>query len=198
LIQAVIVLHFAEFDFSDSFFIAQPLPLQPSNRPLERHDKLAIQSQAGAGRPPDSYEVARTCSQGGSDGVRAHASMTGIDEGRATCICVVDDDAGVRHAMAALLSAAGYRVVTFACGADLLTWPDLANVEVAIFDVHMPAMDGFALQRRCVEQGVKARILFFSGHADAGLALLRKPVDPERLLEQIESALDSDASKRER
>jgi FixJ family two-component response regulator len=116
------------------------------------------------------------------------------------CICVVDDDAGVRRALANLFDAGGYRCLGFDSGEALLAWPDLGAIDVAIFDVKLRGMDGFALQRRCAERGLQAPLLFFSGHGDAGmerralragaLALLRKPVDPDLLLEQIERALE--------
>lgn len=127
--------------------------------------------------------------------------MTALQEEPGARVCLVDDDPGVRRAMQALLEASGYRVFVFASGEALLAWPGLAAVEVAIFDIHMHGMDGFALQRRCIERGMTAPLLFFSGHADASmerralragaLALLRKPVDPDLLLDEVERALDS-------
>lgn len=116
-------------------------------------------------------------------------------------ICVVDDDAAVRRALANLLEAGGYRCLCFESGEALLAWPDLAAFDLAIFDVKLRGMDGFALQRRCVAHGMRAPLLFFSGHGDAGmerralragaLALLRKPVDPDLLLDEVDRALEA-------
>jgi FixJ family two-component response regulator len=116
------------------------------------------------------------------------------------CVCVVDDDAAVRRAMSNLFEACGFRCLGFASGEALLGWPDLGAIDVAIFDVQLRGMDGFALQRRCIERGMTAPLLFFSGHGDAdmerralragALALLRKPVDPDQLLDEVERALE--------
>lgn len=133
------------------------------------------------------------------------ATVSTARDAPAPCICVVDDDAAVRRALANLLEAGGYRCLGFDSGEALLAWPDLGTIDVAIFDVKLRGMDGFALQRRCAARGMDAPLLFFSGHGDAGmerralragaLALLRKPVDPDQLLDQIERALELRSSR---
>jgi len=120
---------------------------------------------------------------------------------RPACICVVDDDAAVRHAMDNLLEAGGYRPLSFDSGEAFLASPDLDGIDLAVFDVKLRGMDGFALQERFAALGLAARIplLFVSGHSDAemeqralqvgALALLRKPIDPDVLFDHFEHAL---------
>lgn len=119
------------------------------------------------------------------------------------CICVVDDDAAVRHALCNLLDAGGYRVQAFESGEALLAWPGLAQVDVAVFDVKLRGMNGFTLLERFRERGRAQALdiptLLVSGHSDRAMAqraldagaldLLRKPVDPDLLFVRIEHAL---------
>lgn len=124
------------------------------------------------------------------------------DDG-AACICVVDDDDAVRHAMLNLLEAAGYRAQGFASGEAFLAWPRPAGIGLALFDVKLGGIDGFTLRERCVARGLPfgagIPLLFVSGHGERALeeraaragaqAMLRKPVDPELLLAHVERAL---------
>jgi FixJ family two-component response regulator len=125
------------------------------------------------------------------------------DEETPARICVVDDDAAVRHALCNLLESGGYQTLAFESGEALLASPDLAGIDVAVFDVKLRGMSGFALLERFKEMGpalgLDIPMLLVSGHSDRGmeqraldagaLELLRKPVDPDVLFEHIEHAL---------
>jgi FixJ family two-component response regulator len=121
------------------------------------------------------------------------------DDGIAARICVVDDDAAVRHGALNLLEAGGYRATGFDSAEAFLAWPGRAEFDLALFDIELPGMDGFALQERCAALGLNMPLLFISGRDDpdmaqralcaGALALLRKPVDPDLLFDHIERAL---------
>jgi FixJ family two-component response regulator len=121
------------------------------------------------------------------------------DEGTVARICVVDDDMAVRHAVLNLLEAGGYLAAGFDSAEAFLACPGRAGFALALFDVELPGMDGFALQARCAVLGLKLPLLFISGRGDrdmelralraGALALLRKPVDPDLLFDHIERAL---------
>lgn len=121
------------------------------------------------------------------------------DQQQPARIGVVDDDAAVRQALANLLEAGGYEGLCFDSGEAFLAWPRLIDIDVAIFDIKLRGMDGFALQERFAALGLGVPLLFVSGHGDrdmerralrmGALALLRKPVDPDLLFEHIERAL---------
>jgi FixJ family two-component response regulator len=127
-------------------------------------------------------------------------SWSAEDEGPPAHICVVDDDVSVRHALVNLLEAGGYRWLAFDSGEAFLASPDLAGIDVAVFDVKLRGMSGFTLHERFASLGLNVPVLFISGHSDrdmeqralrmGALALLRKPVDPDVLFEHIERALD--------
>lgn len=119
------------------------------------------------------------------------------------CICVVDDDAAVRHALCNLLDAGGYQVQAFDSGEALLDSQGLARIDVAVFDVKLRGMNGFALlecfRERMRSEALSVPTLLISGHSDRAMAqraieagaldLLRKPVDPDLLFDRIEEAL---------
>jgi FixJ family two-component response regulator len=114
-------------------------------------------------------------------------------------VCVVDDDDEVRDAMRNLLASAGYDTVAFASAEACLSFARLGEVHLALFDVRLPGMDGFALHHALVERGLRLAVVFVSGHVDAAMAaravaagaiaLLQKPVDGDVLLGLVERAL---------
>jgi FixJ family two-component response regulator len=121
------------------------------------------------------------------------------EEAACACICIVDDDAAVRLALASLFDACGYVSRAFDSAEALLAWPCLGEFDFAVFDVKLPGIDGFALQERLAGLRAPLPLLFISGQADretrvraqraGALDLLPKPVDPERLLDHVERAL---------
>jgi FixJ family two-component response regulator len=127
-------------------------------------------------------------------------SCSEADDEQAACICVVDDDASVRHALINLLEAGGYRCRAFDSGEALLASHVFSEIDVALFDVKLRGMSGFALHERFATLVPDVPVLFISGHSDrdmekravqmGALALLRKPVDPDVLFDHIEHALD--------
>jgi CheY-like chemotaxis protein len=111
-------------------------------------------------------------------------------------ILLVEDNAAVREAMAALLRAAGYRVACAANGRealDHLRRPELPCL--ILLDLAMPVMDGWefrASQRRAPELA-DIPVFLLSGESDLpGIAAslgvdgyFPKPVEADRLLQTI-------------
>ena len=118
-------------------------------------------------------------------------------------VCVVDDDDEVRDGMRNLMASAGFETVAFASAEACLAFERLADVDLALFDVRLPGMDGFALHHALVDRGLRLAVVFVSGHADADMAaralqagavaLLQKPVDADTLLRMVERALGANA-----
>lgn len=114
-------------------------------------------------------------------------------------IGVVDDDLAVRCAMRNLLEASGFHVLVFESGEAFLASPRLHVIDLAVLDIKLGGMDGFAIQQQCGGLGLDLPVLFISGDADfdmqqralvaGALALLPKPVDPELLCSCIEDRL---------
>ncbi len=117
----------------------------------------------------------------------------------AALISIIDDDQGVRDALAALLRSAGYAVDAFASGSDFLGSDALSKTQCAITDVMMPEMNGFELQERLVSAGHRFPIIFLSATTDAGArtralqggahAYLTKPYLAESLIACVALAL---------
>ena len=115
-------------------------------------------------------------------------------------IAVVDDEEPVRIALRRLLRSASLDVETFPSGAEFLDSLKSHQPDCVILDLHMPRVNGFAVQARLVEAGIRLPVVVITGHdapetRDRALvggisAYLRKPVDDEALLEAISAAME--------
>ncbi len=119
---------------------------------------------------------------------------------RGKTILVVDDDAGVRQSMAEILGGEGCKVLTTPSGREALSFIDRMKVDLVISDVQMPDMDGYELFR-CIRVGHESLpvVLMTAYYYDKdhvikrskadGLrdVIFKKPIDPARLREIVES-----------
>ena len=115
-------------------------------------------------------------------------------------ICVVDDDESVRSSLANYLRAAGREVRTFESAASFLSSPDRGATGCLVTDLHMPGMDGLALQQELNRIGRDFPVIVMTAYstpaarersAELGAAaFLEKPVDPDGLLERIDTILN--------
>jgi PAS domain S-box-containing protein len=114
-------------------------------------------------------------------------------------ILVVDDDAGVRESVAAILRADGCEVVSAGDGAEAIRRLENDPFDVVLSDVVMPEMDGYELflqtRRRWPSTKVilmtafyydKDHILKRSRMEGLEGVLFKKPVDPARLRKTLE------------
>jgi FixJ family two-component response regulator len=124
-------------------------------------------------------------------------------------VYLVDDDDALRRATSRLLQSSGLDVRAFASAEAFLSEYDGAEPGCLLLDLRMPGQSGLELQRTLRERGVGLPIVFLTGHADVpasvhamkggAIDFLEKPVDEDRLLGAIESALEADlAARRER
>jgi FixJ family two-component response regulator len=115
-------------------------------------------------------------------------------------IHVVDDDPSFAKAIERRLTQVGYTVTTYATAQHLLDrLPTGDEPGCIVLDVHMPGLDGPAVQMRLRELGVALPIIFLSGRADTPTVVqtlkagahdfLNKPVQSEELLRALEKAL---------
>ena len=75
---------------------------------------------------------------------------------------VVDDDAGMRHAMEQLLLAAGFDVSTFRSGEEFLAAAPTASF--LILDVHLPGLSGFDVCERVRPTPGQPPVIFITAH----------------------------------
>jgi CheY-like chemotaxis protein len=116
-------------------------------------------------------------------------------------VLVVDDDAALRHLTEALLIAHGYDVVVACHGHDAMQRLRERCPSLIVLDLNMPVMDGwqFRHEQRYLPDRTRAvvPVVVLTAAADAvidtdrlqAVALLKKPFDPDDLLDVVSAAI---------
>ena len=123
-------------------------------------------------------------------------------------IHLIDDDAGVRDALALLIGSVGLRVQAWADPLAFAEGFDREGIGAIVLDVRMPGIGGLALLDRLVGEGVDQPIVMLTGHGTVDLCrrafrsgaaeFLEKPVDDELLLETLQNAVRQHVRTRQR
>jgi len=116
-------------------------------------------------------------------------------------IAIVDDDRLVRESFKDCMESADYDARDFASAEEFLASNFVGSAARLILDVRLPDMDGLELQRKLVALGCRLPIVFVTAHGDDAIrdqavsqgaaGFLKKPVNRDKLLESIHSALQS-------
>lgn len=114
-------------------------------------------------------------------------------------ISIVDDDESVRSSIMSYFRSAGLNVETFDSAESFLASPSRTDTDCLVTDLHMPGTDGLALQRELNRTGREFPVIVMTGFPSdetrrqatelGAAAFLAKPVDPDKLLEQVELAV---------
>jgi FixJ family two-component response regulator len=106
---------------------------------------------------------------------------------RTRTIAIVDDDDGVRAALAGLVRSLGYEVRSYGSATDFLEDETVGDPDCLIADIQMPRMRGDQLQAQLVAAGRRFPMIFMTAFPTeairarvmtAGAAcFLEKPVD---------------------
>lgn len=113
-------------------------------------------------------------------------------------IGIVDDDPGIRRALARLLGAAGLEVTTFESGETLLDSGGAAGTDVLILDVQLPGINGIELHDRLRLEGHAIPTIFITGQAAGhqleaidrlGTPCFNKPFPGHELIEAVRARL---------
>lgn len=114
-------------------------------------------------------------------------------------ISVVDDDADVLASVGSFFRSAGLTIVPFGTAEALLDWADLATMDVLITDLHMPGIDGLALQSALLARGCKVPVVLMTAFPTDAMckraqelgiaAFIVKPPNPDDMLQTIEQIL---------
>lgn len=122
-------------------------------------------------------------------------------------VYVVDDDPSFLAAVARRLRIAHFTVQEFASAEAFLKQRRAPDPGCAIVDLHMPGVDGLALQQRLLANGDPLPLIFLTGAADVRASVsamkhgatdfLTKPVAGDDLLAAIRNALKRDAERRQ-
>lgn len=120
-------------------------------------------------------------------------------------IRIVDDDAGVRDSYRYLIESEGWIVRTFQDAEDFLKNDDSSIPGCVVLDIRMPGLSGIELQGYLNKLSRNLPIIFVSAHGDIEMVVkairngaidfLPKPVNDEKLLTSIESAVEIGFSK---
>lgn len=120
---------------------------------------------------------------------------------------IVDDEETVRNSEAFMLRMGGIDAVVYESAEAFLAKDDLRHPGCLVLDVRMPGMSGLELQQAMEERGIDLPVIFLTGHGDLDTAIqslkkgavdfLLKPVDDEKLLAAIASAVHKDRLRRE-
>ena len=121
-------------------------------------------------------------------------------------IVIVDDDAGMMHAMERLLNAAGYQSVAFSSAEALLDTDATTTAECLVLDIHLPGLSGFDLGFHLRQTGYHAPIIFITAFDDpdsrrraqanwaAGYFI--KPFPGQALLAAIAKAIEAESGEK--
>jgi CheY-like chemotaxis protein len=119
----------------------------------------------------------------------------------ALALLLVEDDPTVAEAVAGLLRAQGHRVTHAAHGLAAMAEVATATFDVALLDLDLPGIDGFALARQLRAQGFARPLIAITARADAeaepqALAagfdgFVRKPVTGAMLADLLDDRVAS-------
>ena len=123
-------------------------------------------------------------------------------------VFVVDDDAGLREAVAGLVRSAGLNVQVFASAQDFLARAPKDVTGCLVLDVRLPGLSGLDLQSRMADLGLETPIVFITGYGDVptsvramkagALEFLTKPFRDQDLLDAIANAIERHRATRRR
>jgi DNA-binding NtrC family response regulator len=122
-------------------------------------------------------------------------------------ILVIDDDDNVRASLAAILSQAGYRVVTAGLVCDAIESLVGNQIDLVLLDLKLPDMEGLALLANLRIVFPKLPVLILTGHPAMGFidgaerfgaqGYFLKPVDPGQLLACVKEILSAAEASQE-
>ncbi len=116
-------------------------------------------------------------------------------------VYIVDDDEAVRKALTRSLEQRGYQVKAYASAEEFLETYQHTAPGCLLLDVRMPGLNGLEVQEILTERKIPLPIIFSTGHGDIPMSVramkggavdfLEKPYPVEKLIERIDSALES-------
>ena len=122
-------------------------------------------------------------------------------------ILLVDDEANMRHMLAALLAKHGYIVAQAADGTAALEMITEQDFDYVLSDVRMPGMDGLELLKRIIEGESSATVIMMSAYGTAELAIeamkqgaydyISKPFKLDEVLLVLRKAQERERLRRE-
>jgi two-component system nitrogen regulation response regulator NtrX len=120
---------------------------------------------------------------------------------------VVDDEAGIRRSLSAILSDEGYLPLTACNGEECLTTMSAGGIDLVLLDIWMEGQDGIEVLKEIKARYPKVPVVMMSGHGTIETAVstlklgaydyLEKPLSLDRVTVTIEHALTESKLSRE-
>jgi len=115
-------------------------------------------------------------------------------------ILIVDDEKNIVSTISMTLKTGGYRILSAESGDEALDVAKNKEIDLAIFDIMMPGIDGLELLKMFRKKWPEVIIVIMSGHGTISTAVqatklgaydfLEKPISREKLLLTVRRALD--------
>ncbi|HTP28191.1 MAG TPA: sigma-54 dependent transcriptional regulator, partial [Anaeromyxobacteraceae bacterium] len=114
-------------------------------------------------------------------------------------VLVVDDEKNIRRTLRMVLETEGYLVLEAETAEEALKILEAEPVDLGLFDVRLPGMDGLSLLSRARELWRDLPVIVISGHADTpdvveamrrgSFDFFSKPLDRDRVVVSVRNAL---------
>jgi two-component system, cell cycle sensor histidine kinase and response regulator CckA len=161
---------------------------------------IQVTSQPGQGA---AFEIYLPRAPGDAARAAAADRAAAPAVGGSETVLVVEDEETLLKVATRILSAAGYRVLAAAGGAEALQLVerDPGTIQLLLTDVVMPGMSGRVLAERLASIRPGIKVLYMSGYDDdalvhhgvleEGVQLLGKPFSPAELARKVREVLDA-------
>ncbi|MXZ34839.1 MAG: sigma-54-dependent Fis family transcriptional regulator, partial [Acidobacteria bacterium] len=116
-------------------------------------------------------------------------------------ILLVDDEAGIRKSLGAVLSEEGFKVTTARTGEECLRLLEKKTFELILLDIWLPGINGLETLETIRKTKVDAAVVMISGHGTIETAVkatrlgafdfIEKPLSIERTLLVIQNGLEN-------
>ena len=126
-----------------------------------------------------------------------HGTKNQVAPNIRSTILVVDDEPSVRETIGRVLAAEGYEVLLAASGAEALRIATSHGIDLVVLDLNMPTMSGWEAFERLTSDNPFLSVIIvtarpnqlFAALGAGAVALLEKPFDYPKLLEEVRNAL---------
>ena len=117
-------------------------------------------------------------------------------------ILIVEDDVAFCQMLETFLTKKGYEVNASHTGNDALAKIKSNNYDIVLTDVRLPDRDGNEILQILKEEHPGTKVILMTGYAEVNLAVdaiktgafdyISKPINPEKMLQVVKSALESE------
>ena len=120
-------------------------------------------------------------------------------------VYVIDDDVGLRDALARLFRSIGYRAEVFTSATELLKRRLPSVPSCLVLDVRLPGLSGFDLHAELTKSDIRIPIVFMTAHGDIPMSVramkggaidfLTKPFRDQDMLDAVATAISRDRDR---